>query len=95
MNHDSTATPAAAQSGNENQHQNNSDPPSDDQRPNGEPPRHRRRRRRSRRSSSVLAKKLEFMTHLLTSLDGLFFMELGTLYYLEWVTRDPAPACGN
>ncbi|SPO00848.1 uncharacterized protein DNG_03596 [Cephalotrichum gorgonifer] len=83
MNHDSTPTPAATQSGNENQNLSNSDPASDDQRHNGEASRARRRRRRSRRASSALSKKLEFMTHLLTNLDGLFFIEIGTLYYLE------------
>lgn len=44
----------------------------------------RRRKRRSRKKRNPgLVKKLEFVTHLLKSLDTLVFAELSALYYME------------
>ena len=44
----------------------------------------RRRRRKSRKKRNPgLVKKLEFVTHLLKSLDTLVFAELSALYYME------------
>lgn len=77
--------PPALQTEDGNHRTNGADPPSDDDRNDAEPTRSRRRRRRTKRSrsSSALTKKLEFMTHLLSSLDQLFFLEIAYLYYLE------------
>lgn len=48
--------------------------------------RHGRRRSSSRvrRAKAGIAKKLEFMTHLMSSLDVLVFAELCVLYYMEY-----------
>lgn len=50
--------------------------------------RSRNERRRSssrvRRAKAGIAKKLEFMTHLMSSLDVLVFAELCVLYYMEY-----------
>jgi hypothetical protein len=44
----------------------------------------RRRKRKSRKKRNPgLVKKLEFVTHLLRSLDTLVFAELSALYYME------------
>lgn len=58
----------------------------------GPPPRRRRSRSGRRRSSSQIrrakagiAKKLEFFTHLMSSLDVVVFAELCVLYYMECV----------
>lgn len=49
----------------------------------------RRRRRRSssrvRRAKAGIARKLDFMTNLMSSLDVLVFAELSVLYYMEYV----------
>lgn len=48
--------------------------------------RHGRRRSSSkiRRAKAGIAKKLEFMTHLMSSLDVVIFAELCILYYMEY-----------
>lgn len=59
--------------------------------PSQQRPRARRRSRNGRRRSSSrvrrakagIAKKLEFMAHLMSSLDVLVFAELCVLYYME------------
>lgn len=63
-----------------------------DGRPSTRPPRSSRSRPRRRRSSSRvrrakagIAKKLDFMTNLMSSLDVLVFAELSVLYYMEYV----------
>ena len=50
-------------------------------------PTRRRKRKKSnrKRRNPGLAKKLEFITHLLKSLDTLVFAELSALYYMEYV----------
>lgn len=48
--------------------------------------RRRRRRKSRRRRNPGLAKKLEFVTHLLRSLDTLVFAELSALYYMEYAS---------
>lgn len=56
--------------------------------------RHGRRRSSSRvrRAKAGIAKKLEFMTHLMSSLDVLVFAELCVLYYTEYgVHLRPSP----
>ncbi|KAL6403116.1 hypothetical protein AUP68_12449 [Ilyonectria robusta] len=46
----------------------------------------RRKKKKSRRKRNPgLARKLEFVTHLLKSLDTLVFVELSALYYMEYV----------
>lgn len=49
----------------------------------------RNRRRRSssrvRRAKAGIARKLDFMTNLMSSLDVLVFAELSVLYYMEYV----------
>ncbi|CAI4216497.1 unnamed protein product [Parascedosporium putredinis] len=84
MNEDPTPT-APAPHGEDGSHPGNeSDPPSEDTRSHAESSRRQRRRRRAnKRHNSALSKKLEFMTHLLTNLDQLFFAEVAALYYLE------------
>lgn len=78
---------------------NDSDPASQDeadagegssQQPSGQTPRrsrHGRRRSSSRvrRAKAGIAKKLEFFTHLMSSLDVVVFAELCVLYYMEYV----------
>lgn len=44
----------------------------------------RRSSSRVRRAKAGIAKKLEFMTHLMSSLDVLVFAELCVLYYMEY-----------
>lgn len=52
------------------------------------PRRSRNSRRRSsskiRRAKAGIAKKLDFMTHLMSSLDVVIFAELSMLYYMEY-----------
>ncbi|KPM45520.1 hypothetical protein AK830_g1062 [Neonectria ditissima] len=43
----------------------------------------RRKRKKIRKRNPGLARKLEFVTHLLKSLDTLVFVELSALYYME------------
>lgn len=54
-----------------------------------------RRRRRSssrlRRARAGIARKLEFTTNLMSSLDVLVFAELSVLYYMEYVLWFPPP----
>lgn len=46
----------------------------------------RRKKKKSRKKRNPgLARKLEFVTHLLRSLDTLVFAELSGLYYMEYV----------
>lgn len=50
----------------------------------------RRKKKKSRkRRNPGLARKLEFITHLLKSLDTLVFAELSALYYMEYVLIRP------
>ena len=52
-----------------------------------------RRRRRKKKSSKKrnpgLVKKLQFLTHLLKTLDLVVFAELSSLYYMEYVLTPP------
>lgn len=47
--------------------------------------RRRRSSSRVRRAKAGIAKKLDFMTHLMSSLDVVIFAELCVLYYMEYV----------
>lgn len=50
----------------------------------------RRKKKKNRKKRNPgLTKKLEFVTHLLKSLDTLVFAELSALYYMEYV-RSPS-----
>lgn len=52
----------------------------------------RRKKKKSRRKRNPgLARKLEFVTHLLKSLDTLVFVELSALYYMEYVFIPSSP----
>lgn len=46
-------------------------------------PRRRRSSSRMRRAKAGIARKLDFMTNLMSSLDVLVFAELSALYYME------------
>lgn len=66
--------------------------PQDAQRPRGSRAGRRRRRRSSSRSRNIrraktgVAKKLAFMTQLMSSLDVVVIVELCILYYMEYAT---------
>jgi hypothetical protein len=45
-----------------------------------------RRGRRSRKPNPALSRKLQFMAHLLKTLDTLVCAEIGTLYYMEYAS---------
>lgn len=47
----------------------------------------RRSSSRVRRAKAGIAKKLEFFTHLMSSLDVVVFAELCVLYYMEYDSR--------
>ena len=81
MNNDPTASSAAHEPTNDSDAQDAVDETTQDT---------NRRRSRGTRSSSItrrakagFAKKLQFMTHLMISLDMLVFAELCVLYYME------------
>lgn len=75
---------AAAASGSEPTHNDRPDGTAENA-PEGSRSGGSRKRSRSaaRRAKAGLAKKLEFTTHLMTSLDMVVFAELCALYYLE------------
>lgn len=45
-----------------------------------------------RRAKAGIAKKLEFFTHLMSSLDVVVFAELCVLYYMEYAHQFPIPS---
>jgi hypothetical protein len=85
-------SPDTNENENENDDINNSDAPSDPLRANGSrsASRSRRRRKCKTKTNNGLVKKLQFMTHLLKSLDTLIFAELAVLYYMEYANQFPA-----
>ncbi|KAF7563507.1 hypothetical protein G7046_g638 [Stylonectria norvegica] len=89
MNHD--ASPSSAAQGNASSTPNADDVPWE-RSPELEEPsqqqsstrsRRRKKKKSRRRRNPGLAKKLQFITHLLKSLDTLVFAELSALYYME------------
>lgn len=58
-------------------------------------PRRRRSSSRVRRAKAGIARKLDFMTNLMGSLDVLVFAELSVLYYMEYVVLFCTPSPQN
>ncbi|EGR51539.1 uncharacterized protein TRIREDRAFT_56942 [Trichoderma reesei QM6a] len=84
--HDRLSPPGAAAAAGAGDAEAEADPrrrPESRQRSRSSNGRQRRRRRSKKKQNPGLAKKLAFLTHLLKTLDLVFFAELSSLYYME------------
>lgn len=87
MNHDPTPTSPADQDPNPNRPEDDTaddDNGASSRQQNGSAASTRRRRPKlSKKAKAGLTKKLQFLLHLLMSLDALIYAELCVLYYME------------
>ena len=81
MNHD--AAPSSSAAGRRPAHDDAHDAGESSQQGDGRDGAAGRSQSRTRKDKAGLAKKFQFMTDLMTSLDMIVFAELCTLYYME------------